>query len=374
MQSMIIRSLVEYPEFKDKFEERFSIKWFDEHNARLLTKVLSLDVISFEALESVLSEKEKQDEFFLRIACAIPTTNFLEYDKFLREESRLKAQERIGLQLISAYKNNQILDLGFFEEELKEEKTEIWDIAQWIEFYKDKEPIKIPSKISFLDRIFKGGFELGQLILISGDPDAGKTSLALQILENMSRNETKVCFFCFEFTIDKYIKRKTQTHTLPKNGFFDLINTGYDISEITHNIKLEHKKGVKVFLIDSQMRISSPTARTLEEEESLKFSTLAKLCHSLDIVIFLIVQTSKGDKASPMGSKKGAHEASIILSLELISNNKKDEGQNNTEYVPNKRTFLIRKNKQTGERPRQDLFFNTKNLYFYEFDTKEFKG
>lgn len=30
MQSLILKSLIEYPELKDEFENRFSISWFDD--------------------------------------------------------------------------------------------------------------------------------------------------------------------------------------------------------------------------------------------------------------------------------------------------------------------------------------------------------
>lgn len=64
------------------------------------------------------------------------------------------------------------------------------------------------------------------------------------------------------------------------------------------------------------MRLVSPNGRNMEEEESLKFSTLTRLYHSLGILVFLIVQTSKGDRDNPMGSKKGGHESSITIRIE----------------------------------------------------------
>ena len=57
----------------------------------------------------------------------------------------------------------------------------------------------------------------------------------------------------------------------------------------------------------------------MEEEESLKFSTLAKLAHQYELLIFLIIQTAKGDRDNPMGSKKGTHEASVILRIRTYS-------------------------------------------------------
>ena len=52
-------------------------------------------------------------------------------------------------------------------------------------------------------------------MLISGDPEAGKTTLGLQVLENIS-HYAKVGFFSFEFTIEQYIRAK-QAERKPPN-------------------------------------------------------------------------------------------------------------------------------------------------------------
>lgn len=145
---------------------------------------------------------------------------------------------------------------------------------------------------------------------------------------------------------------------------FYLINEGYDIAEVANNIRQLYKEGVKFFLIDSQMRLSAPQGRNMEEEETSKFSTLAKLCHSLGIVVFLIIQTSKSDRDNPTGSKKGGHEASIIFRLERIKPEKDDLMQKGNEYDENARMFFIRKNKQTGKHPKEKILFDTNTLRF----------
>ena len=243
------------------------------------------------------------------------------------------------------------------------------NFKEWIEYYKNKPVLaQIKSGISFLDSAFDGGFELAQLVLISGDAEAGKTSLGLQLLENIARIYP-VCFFCFEFTIEQYLKRKTQKTLFKQENFF-MINDGYDIHEIAQNIKILSKKGVNVFLIDSQMRITSPRARNMEEEESLKFSSLAKLAHQYNLLIFLIIQTAKGDRDNPMGSKKGTHEASVILRVERMEADRQDASQFNKEFDPNKRLFLVRKNKQTGKHFKEIVYFDDKSLKNYDINER----
>lgn len=292
--------------------------------------------------------------------------DFLEFDTILKDNFRLKKQEQIGLKLLQAAKNNQLLDLSLFEADLNDEKMEFLNLKEWLEFYQNKPVLpQIKSGIEFIDSAFNGGFELGQLVLISGDAEAGKTTLGLQMLENMAKN-IKTCFFCFEFTIEQYLKRKNEQKLNFNDYNFYIINDGYDINEIIQRMKILYKKGVKVFLIDSQMRITSPRARNMEEEESLKFSSLAKLAHSHNLLIFLIIQTAKGDRDNPMGSKKGTHEASIILRVEQVEADKKDITQRNKEFNPHQRLFLVRKNKQTGKHFKEIVHFDEKNLKFFK--------
>lgn len=363
MQSIILKSLLEYPEFKDEFEQRFSPVLFSGKYQVFCQKILSLNPLSFESFVSVLSDDEKQSEEFLNLCAAVCVPDFLEYEHILKDTYKLNAQKHIGEKLIRAAQENQLLDLSLFESELTLANNDFMNFKQWLEYYKNKPVLaQIKSGISFIDSAFNGGFELAQLVLISGDAEAGKTSLGLQLLENISR-VYPVCFFCFEFTIEQYLKRKTQNVPFKQENFF-MIDDGYNINEIAQNIKILSKRGVKIFLIDSQMRITSPRARNMEEEESLKFSTLAKLAHQYELLIFLIIQTAKGDRDNPMGSKKGTHEASAILRVERIEADKKDASQFNKEFDPNKRLFLVRKNKQTGKHFKEIVRFNDKTLTF----------
>lgn len=136
-----------------------------------------------------------------------------------------------------------------------------------------------------------------------------------------------------------------------------IINDGFDINEIADNIKFLARQGVKVFLIDSQMRIEVPKARSMEEEESAKFSILVKLAHNLEILVILIIQTAKSDSSTPMGSKKGGHESSITIRIEHCKPSK-DDANNNKEFDPRKRMIIIKKNKQTGKHFKEEVTFD----------------
>lgn len=239
---------------------------------------------------------------------------------------------------------------------------------EWIEYFKDKKDnILYKLGIDFLDNILNGGIELNQLVLISGDAESGKTTLTTQILDNLSKNY-KTCFFNLEFPIYKYIDRRNKIldeylrtneitqatrHKMLENNI--IIDSSNDIYDIQNAIIRNALKGVKFFFIDSQMCLSVPDFKG-EEAESKKFEILQRLTHKYDIVIFLIVQTSKTDSEHPFGSKKGGHFASIIFRIEYDKTKKTPQDQ---------RTIKIQKNKQTG---------NTKNNEPIEVDINKNLG
>ena len=366
MQSIIIKSLLEFPQKLSDFENAFHKKIFDPAYQNFISKIYKLDFISFASFESELSESELKSEEFLKIAAAVPELDFLEYEKPLKKAFMIKEQERLGKLLQNAAAEKKLLNLEALQTDFSEIYTSSFlSFIEWEEQYKNREQnTQIKSGVSFIDHALDGGFEMAQLVLISGDPEMGKTSLCLQIIENISRAE-KVAFFCFEFTVWDYIKkRQNQSHFNKQNMI--ILNEGYNIFEMENNIRILAKKGVKVFFIDSQMRVENNSeGNNPEERETLKFSTLAKLCHKLDILILMVVQTSKSDTENPLGSKRASHEASIIMRLEKLEVDKHDLSHKNKAFHPSKRKFIMQKNKQSGKHFVEEVGFKQSNQTFY---------
>ncbi|ULO02911.1 ATPase domain-containing protein [Campylobacter sp. RM12651] len=354
-----------------------------------------------------------------------PTLNYLDFAKNLNKKECLKAQNDLALKLLDASKNGNLLSYEDVMNLIKVPKTMIYKTAAEL-YYEMSEEIKTmtlyPTGISVIDRCFKGGFQTGGLILINGEPEAGKSMFGLQAIENIARAKHRAAYFCFEFlkrdyiqlkmNVDKNLQTKENAIAAEENEkralkrqarikqelelkkdeirklqnknenkainledkevlklldikyelddekpikpviitpFFkkenfnnlEVIDEDYGINEVAMHIrKLCEEKNVKFFLIDSQMRLEVNNGRSLEEEESRKFSTLAKLAHSLDICIILIVQTSKTDTQTPAGTKKGAHEAKAIIRIETVKENK--------SISATKRYIIVQKNKQSG--------------------------
>ena len=282
-------------------------------------------------------------------------------------------------QLINIYQDNGIYNISQFLQESKENTiSHDKNIKEWIEYYKDnqKNTTQYELGIDFLDEALQGGIESYQLVLINGDADSGKTSLGLQILENLSKNH-KTCFFNFEFPNHKYIYRLQKKHQsllqqekmtencsqniMQNMILIDTTNHDNELSNLANKIEMLYDKGIRFFLIDSQMWIQTDENLKGEEAESKKFEVLANLTNRLEIVIFLITQTSKLDSINPFGSKKGGYYSSIIINIKqnIDIKNKDNKECNNTN-----RTIHIQKNKQTGINKTYNVIFDTDYLTF----------
>lgn len=365
LEQEILLSMVHYKEDIDEFLGITPRQVFSKKGSIILDKILALQskkALSTHSLMNALTTEQQGDEYVLELFSKTPNSSFVNLAQELITAYKLKMQKVNGLKMIKASDNNTLLDLTMLDKAV--ESNEYKNLAQWIDYYSTRpEQPKFKSKISFLDSVFDGGIEVAQLVLISGDPEAGKTTLGLQILENIS-HYAKVGFFSFEFTIEQYIRAKKAERKPPNLENMYIINEGYELYTIAQNIKNLYRQGVKVFLIDSQMRITSPNGRNMEEEESLKFSLLAKLCHSMGILVFLIVQTSKSDRDNPMGSKKGGHEASVIIRIEHC----KAEIEALREFSENSRMVILKKNKQTGKHFKEKVAFNPQTRKFSSID------
>ena len=127
---------------------------------------------------------------------------------------------------------------------------------------------------------------------------------------------------------------------------------------------------MRVFAIDSQMRIENNESAlgNGEEKESEKFEILGKMAHKYDLIIFMIIQTSKADPNTPFKSKKGAHEASIIMHLENIES----KNHSSEDNLKPKR-LIVKKNKQTGKHFKEDVFIDYNTGQFIKDPNHVFK-
>ncbi|ANT45421.1 DNA repair protein [Helicobacter phage Pt5303G] len=373
-----MNSFINYPNDLEDFLEEIHISNFTTFNQKIIQALLEMknknQVVQLETIRLKIGDEAFESKEFSAILQADSYPNYLDLKSDFKTYLSLKMQEHLANELIKATRKSEIFDFDFLGKHIKlgtnRNGKYYWE---WEEFFKSKPKIeKIHTGIDFLDNISDGGFEVGQLILLSGDPEAGKTLLGIQYITN-AQQQHKVTYFGFEFSVRKHIETlSSKGFKINKENYF-IDDLSCEINELVSQIRGLSKEGHKLFIIDSQMKIQAPiVGRTIEEVETIKFTTLADLAKRLQVIIILIIQNSKNDSYAPTGSRKGAHEAHVMIRIEKIKNGELKHIKNYNERVKH-RKVLILKNKQTGLQGIQ--FFRIDGYRLFEIRTnyKEFK-
>ncbi|WP_240461244.1 ATPase domain-containing protein [Helicobacter pylori] len=353
MQNLIMNSFINYPNDLEDFLEEIHISSFTAFNQKIIQALLEMknknQVVQLETIRLKIGDEAFESKEFSAILQSDSYPNYLDLKSDFKTYLSLKMQEHLANELIKATRKSEIFDFDFLGKYIKLGSNRngkyYWE---WEEFFQSKPEIeKIHTGIDFLDNISDGGFEVGQLILLSGDPEAGKTLLSIQYITNAQRNH-KVTYFGFEFSVRKHIETlNSKNFKINKENYF-IDDLSCEINELVSQIRSLAKEGHKLFIIDSQMKIQAPIiGRTIEEVETIKFTTLADLAKRLQVIIILIIQNSKNDSYAPTGSRKGAHEAHVMIRIEKIKSGELKHIKDYNERGKH-RKVLILKNKQTG--------------------------
>ncbi len=372
MQNLIMNSFINYPNDLEEFLEEIHITSFTLFNQKIIQALLEMknknQVVQLETIRLKIGDEAFESKEFSAILQADSYPNYLDLRSDFKTYLSLKMQEHLANELIKATRKSEIFDFDFLGKYIKLGSNRngryFWE---WEEFFKSKPKIeKIHTGIDFLDNISDGGFEVGQLILLSGDPEAGKTLLGIQYITN-AQQQHKVTYFGFEFSVRKHIETlNLKGFKINKENYF-IDDLSCEINDLVSQIRGLAKEGHKLFIIDSQMKIQAPiVGRTIEEVETIKFTTLADLAKRLQVIIILIIQNSKNDSYAPTGSRKGAHEAHVMIRIEKIKSGELKHIKDYNERGKY-RKVLILKNKQTGLQGIQ--FFRIDDYRLFEIST-----
>ncbi len=353
MENLIMKSFLDYPKHIEDFLEDISLKSFTPFNQKLIKVLIGMNrnnqIPRLETIKLRIGEKEFESEEFKRILEADSYPDYLNLKSDFKTHLCFQMQETLANKLKEATRKSEVFDYEFLNKYINlgivKNGKYFWE---WEEYFKNKPPIeKIETGISFLDTITDGGIELGQIVLLSGDPEAGKTLLGVQFLMN-AQQQHKVAYFGFEFSVRKHIETlKSKNFNVKAENYF-IDDQSCELNDLISQIRSLAKEGHKVFLIDSQMKIQAPiVGRTIEEVETSKFSVLSETARSLQVLIIFIVQNSKNDSYTPTGSRKGGHEAHLMIRIERLKSNQLKMITDFNERAKYRRIVIL-KNKQTG--------------------------
>jgi len=208
-----------------------------------------------------------------------------------------------------------------------------------VERVKSKPPLrKFSTGIDWLDTNMDGGLSEATFINLAGPNFSGKTFLAMKIMENISNYE-QVFFFSFEMYEGLLAKRvrhwsgQQLRNLLIEQKVTDL----YRIAEI---VRMERRRGVKFFVIDSRMKITMSQKLDIYEKNSEITRVLSKVTQETGATILLINQISESDLRSGRLSLKGsgdqAYDSDVILYIAM---------ENDKQGLPIKRHYICAKDR-----------------------------
>lgn len=220
--------------------------------------------------------------------------------------------------------------------EFEESIESLYDLAK--KYENTKRPPQIRTGIRQIDLHFGrvgelGGLEVCQLIGVGGEPEAGKSTVLERIIDNVSEGY-KCVFYTLEFSPRDYAERY-QKSIADRHKNIKVLPDESDINEVERQIGLFAKLGYKFFVIDSQMKLTSPGKEGVEATKDV-FLRLKNLARIHELIIFIIVQSSKKSHENKKREVYGSILAEHELNQFWFLSSDKEKRETTIEFVKNK--------------------------------------
>lgn len=197
----------------------------------------------------------------------------------------------------------------------------------------------------------KGGLSLGNYIQIAGSRGAGKSSLMLKIMTNLSNYE-RVCWVDFEMGEKRVIEKLEDFGHDEDNLLY--YNSSRYLEDIIDEIKFLNASGVNHFVIDSTMKISVKGVADKYDRFSTISQKLSELTSTLGINIYIINQMSQSAERDGFLSIKHGNDAEYDADyiFYILKIKKENSGEVETDelgfevYDEEKRAIVCTKNRE----------------------------
>jgi len=174
-----------------------------------------------------------------------------------------------------------------------------------------QDEVRIASGVTEFDRVLGGGIVPGTLVLIGGDPGIGKSTLLLQVADQLSANDGAVLYVSGEES-ERQIKMRGERLQIKAQNLFLLPET--NLENIFHEVERLKPSAIVVDSIQtvfSAMIESAPGSVSQVREAAHQFLLLAK---KRTIPVFLIGHITKD--GSIAGPKALEHVVDTVLYFE----------------------------------------------------------
>jgi archaellum biogenesis ATPase FlaH len=180
----------------------------------------------------------------------------------------------------------------------------------------------IGGRMSSVDDILGGGIVEGAVVLLTGDPGIGKSTLVLQILQELSKNY-KVLYAVGEETVKKVLFRSKRI------GKFNqrlLIGRETQLENIFEKIESLHAKLVVIDSLHTIRAFSETTGDELEVGSTtalrIGMQAIADYASKMEITFILIGHVNK--ESGIAGPRTLEHACDVAIHFESRSANKRD--------------------------------------------------
>jgi DNA repair protein RadA/Sms len=178
---------------------------------------------------------------------------------------------------------------------------------------KKEKSSRISSGYEEFDRVLGGGFVQGEVVLLSGEPGVGKSTILLQIALNLS-SANKILYVCGEESPTQLLSRLERLST-KENNVENIFVTNDVVVENIYNLLKDEK--FDLLIVDSVQSMTSETSKGYPGSISqvrASGSILTRLAKITGIPTILVGQINKGGDIA--GPKILEHIVDCVLYIE----------------------------------------------------------
>ena len=161
---------------------------------------------------------------------------------------------------------------------------------------------RLSTSYSELDRVLGGGLVGGEVVLISGEPGVGKSTILLQVALNLVKKGKEVLYVCGEESPSQLYSRLDRVNNDKSSKKFEnlLVTDSTDVDEIATLIE---NKDLSLVIVDSIQSVFSESSRGFVGSVSqvrVSGTVLTRIAKHTGTPIFIVGQINKmGNVAGP---------------------------------------------------------------------------
>lgn len=234
---------------------------------------------------------KKNSQVYVCANCAYESNKWLGQCPSCKEWSTMEEMSNDVNQAISAVDRFSIADLS---KVAKQEKQ------------------RMKTGMEEFDRVLGGGLVKSEVILISGEPGIGKSTLLMQVLGQINKQGNKTVYISAEESLEQLALRGERVLDKQK-GQFDVINA-FDVDAILETIA---DKGYEVAVIDSVQTLHSQDSSGLPggfSQIKTVASKLVTFAKKRGVTMIIVGQITK--QGSVAGPKLLEHLVDAVMQIE----------------------------------------------------------